>query len=318
MLEEYPLVTCTIYTYRNLKYIYEALDSVFIQDYPNIELNIQDDGTEEFPYDDICDYIEQNKRKNILCYDVHTNTENLGTVKSCNIAIKNVHGKYMMDLSGDDVFFDNSVVSRVVSYFRKTNANVVVCRRLDCMESDLSPIGAMPEDCFRDDIMSLDTSQKQFMALALGRSHLVFCGACVYFDADFMKSRGGYDEHYKLAEDFTFFMEYLHDGGVASFAWDIISIRYRRGGISTGHSINTVLAEDVLTSYNQYILPDIEKFDFISRIRLRYLMNVLQLQNVNPDYNATLFHLKHFVPAGIGAFYKLKDKVRKTVYSIRM
>ena len=55
-------------TYKKFDYLYEALDSVFIQDYPNIEIIIGDDCSPEFPRKEIDQYIESAQSIRILIY----------------------------------------------------------------------------------------------------------------------------------------------------------------------------------------------------------------------------------------------------------
>lgn len=47
---EDELISISILTYRNYRYLYEALESVFSQDYSNIELIVSDDGSDNFPW----------------------------------------------------------------------------------------------------------------------------------------------------------------------------------------------------------------------------------------------------------------------------
>ena len=62
---EDELISISILTYRNYRYLYEALESVFSQDYSNIELIVSDDGSDNFPEDEIRTYIQKNKKNNI-------------------------------------------------------------------------------------------------------------------------------------------------------------------------------------------------------------------------------------------------------------
>ena len=81
-------ISVIILSYKNFDYIYEAIDSVFEQSYPSIELIIADDCSENYPGELLQKYIQENKRKNILSCCVYSNSTNYGTVKNLNTAIK--------------------------------------------------------------------------------------------------------------------------------------------------------------------------------------------------------------------------------------
>jgi len=59
------LFSVLLVSYKNLPYIYDAINSVLDQDYPDIELIICDDGTEEFQEKEYADYIKLNNKGNI-------------------------------------------------------------------------------------------------------------------------------------------------------------------------------------------------------------------------------------------------------------
>ena len=48
-MDNMPLVTIILMTYKKFDNIFKALDSVFCQTYSNIELIVTDDGSPNFP-----------------------------------------------------------------------------------------------------------------------------------------------------------------------------------------------------------------------------------------------------------------------------
>ena len=102
-MHEYPLISIIISSYRQMHFIFLAIDSVLKQDYPNIELIVTDDGTDDFNITDVKHYIECNNRGNISRIKVLKNSVNVGTVKNLNGALAVVEGKYVMFLDGDDL-----------------------------------------------------------------------------------------------------------------------------------------------------------------------------------------------------------------------
>ncbi|WP_133964871.1 glycosyltransferase [Eubacterium limosum] len=83
-------VTCIVLSYNNIEFIYEAINSVLLQDYMNIELIISDDGSENFDVGEIKNYVEKNKGENIEKLIVNKNVVNIGTVKILTMLLRNL------------------------------------------------------------------------------------------------------------------------------------------------------------------------------------------------------------------------------------
>ena len=108
--DNYPLVTSIVICYKKFDYLYEAISSILNQDYPFIQLIISDDASGNFPESEIREYIEKNKKKNIIETKIIVNEKNLGTVRNLNNAQKAGSGEYYIGLSGDDVFYNNNTM----------------------------------------------------------------------------------------------------------------------------------------------------------------------------------------------------------------
>ena len=48
-MKQFELISVVVITYREFSYIYETIDSILQQDYPNIEIVITDDASLDFP-----------------------------------------------------------------------------------------------------------------------------------------------------------------------------------------------------------------------------------------------------------------------------
>ena len=59
------LYTIVLTHYNQMEYIEEALDSVFIQNYPNIELLITDDASKNFDENKVTEYIKKHNPKSV-------------------------------------------------------------------------------------------------------------------------------------------------------------------------------------------------------------------------------------------------------------
>ncbi|MCL2089180.1 MAG: glycosyltransferase [Oscillospiraceae bacterium] len=259
MTDTKPLVTCIILAYKKYDYLFDAIDSVLMQNYPNIELVIADDGSPDFPLSDVALYINDRKGDNIRNILVYSNERNLGTVKSYNIAISKSSGQYFVSLASDDAFYDQEVISRVADRFVTTGAIVLLCSQLYC-DGDLRPLRYCPSKRRVKKIEKLDTPQKQFRNLNFWTLIDTPCGAATYFSRECVEKYGYYDEQYLLVEDCTRIAAVSRKGGIYSFAYDIVSVKYRMGGMSQENSkvispTKAKLLKDVVLCFEKEILP---------------------------------------------------------------
>ena len=107
-----PLVSLVVLTYNQEQYIRETLDSVFSQDYNNLEIVISDDCSADRTYDIIMEYKDRYEGSHRLI--VNRNKTNMGLVNHYNNVLLNyVHGEYFFGCGGDDVLLSTSVSTSV-------------------------------------------------------------------------------------------------------------------------------------------------------------------------------------------------------------
>ena len=112
-----PLVSIFVTYYNTGEIVYETLDSVFAQDYSNIELIVSDDYSERVPMGDIESYIDSHKGDNIKNVIVRRNDCNVGTVKHVEIIRGLCNGEFCFGIAGDDLFGSNDVISKMVERY---------------------------------------------------------------------------------------------------------------------------------------------------------------------------------------------------------
>ncbi len=110
------LASITVICYNNLQYIYQCLDSILEQSYPNIEIVISDDHSENFEGEKIREYIDKNNKGNISNCIINQNNENFGLTKNLNEAIKLTNGDYIITISGDDLFYSSETIRTIVNF----------------------------------------------------------------------------------------------------------------------------------------------------------------------------------------------------------
>ena len=243
--KEFPLVTVNMLTYKKFDYLEAALNSVFVQDYPNIEIIISDDGSPNF-YKEYIENILNKKTNNIKNVQIIHHDVNLGTVKNLNNCIKLSSGKYFIGLSSDDMFADERVISDVVNYFEKSSAFIITSKRA-VFENNLNDYKVLPD---QKDIQYF-YNDKLFQRLVIGN---FISGACTFYSKELFKKMGLFDEEYILLEDYPYYL-FLARNNIKFHFLDRITVFHRLGGISNSKKINPVLKKDSLLAIKKEILP---------------------------------------------------------------
>jgi glycosyltransferase involved in cell wall biosynthesis len=118
---KYPLVTFFIVSYNQEKYIAEAIDGAFAQDYPNLEIIISDDCSRDGTWDII--QTKANQYKGPHKVTINRNEPNIGPREHFNKVLYELsHGEIIVIAAGDDISRKDRV-SRCVEVMDK-NPNV--------------------------------------------------------------------------------------------------------------------------------------------------------------------------------------------------
>jgi alpha-1,3-rhamnosyltransferase len=118
-LTSFPLVSVIIPAYNHEKYITKALESVFKQNYPQIEVIVIDDKSKDDTKLVLRDLLKKYNFKFIR------NEKNMGLTKSLNIALVHTKGKYIAILAGDDYWMPDK--TKIQVEFMEQNLNVAAC-----------------------------------------------------------------------------------------------------------------------------------------------------------------------------------------------
>ena len=101
-MKEYPSVSVVIPFFNSEKFFEETIQSVFAQSYPDWELLLVDDGSEDNSSNIALNYAKQYPDK--VYYLEHENHANKGTSATRNLGINNAKGKYIATLDSDDLW----------------------------------------------------------------------------------------------------------------------------------------------------------------------------------------------------------------------
>lgn len=302
---ELPLVSIVILTYKKFQHVWGAIDSVYCQDYPNIQLIISDDGSENFPQIEIEKYLGEKESINVQNYKIIHHEQNIGTVKNLNIAYGNADGEFIYPLSNDDIFTTSEIVSKITGVFLKTNCNVVVTSRMKCKE-DGEPICLIPLRSELKYVNKLNTREKQFEAFLTEQYYEMASGSALYLRKSFWESIGRFDEKYRLWEDGPFIAKALAVEKIET-CFDIVSIKYRIGGVSSGKKHPQLVIEKKLFDSSDKLIYAVQ-LNWLARKKIKF---DIERNNANSKQMIIFSYLKNPIGLLIRFLYKTKRKIAK-------
>ncbi|MFH1461117.1 MAG: glycosyltransferase family 2 protein [Patescibacteria group bacterium] len=112
MQQNHPLVSINLLAWNGQKYIKKCLDSVFEQTYPNLEINIIDNGSK----DNTPDYFKNLPDQPNL--RIAYNSQNIGFAAGHNQLIKRSQGKFILCLN-QDVILDKDFIKEAIRLFNQ-------------------------------------------------------------------------------------------------------------------------------------------------------------------------------------------------------
>lgn len=249
------LVSVVILTYKNFSGIEKNLNSIFEQDYPNIEIIISDDCSENFDLS----YIEnllKNKSVNIKKIEIIRNTKNLGTVKNFNNAIKNSTGDYILPLSQDDSFYSKNTITKIVNSFGES---LVISGIRKVVSEDGIEKGELPSIEEREILKY----RKLYNYLILNGN--LISGASTYYKREVFDKYDFFDENLFLLEDMPYYLKLMRNNENIKIL-DFSTIKYGDNGVSSFK--NPLLRNDYM---NLYLRESNEAKGYLKRyLKYRY------------------------------------------------
>lgn len=103
-----PKVSVCVPTYNYARYLPEAIESVLGQNFPNFELLIIDDASEDGTRQVVERYVREDPR-----VEFRVNPVNIGMVENWNLCLREARGEFVKFLFGDDLLASPDALSRM-------------------------------------------------------------------------------------------------------------------------------------------------------------------------------------------------------------
>ncbi len=284
MIKKQPLISIIVPAYKNYKYIYENLDSILAQDYPNIEIIVTDDASDDFDKKAIEKYLKTKSGNNIKRFLVNQNPKNLGTVKNLNNAIKLSKGDYVTFLAADDMLYNKHVFSKYINCFNSLpKKELIVVAQVGMYDIKLKRLIQYFVSKENQEKINKLPPKKLFGEMS---SKCILPGSSIFYKKELFKKYGYFDEKYKLVEDYSSALKFSRLGIKYNY-FDFVSSKHRDGGISHGNKIGEVHKSkqyelDILNTFKNEVLP--YKY-LLNKQQKKEFLKKIKEQQWNYSYN---------------------------------
>ncbi len=235
------LVSIIVLSYNNWDYYKECLDSIFSQNYKNIELIFSNDGYEHYNKIAIEKYINKNKSSNIKNVILNYNNKNLGTVKHLNKLLKISNGNYIKTIAVDDLLYEPSVIKNLVNTLKKSN-KLFCCGFIYAYDENMiNLLKKYPDPKMFNKLKKSSVKEKCKMLSISAKKTYPAPGR--FYSKKYFEKYGFYDEEYILQEDLMLLLTSLEKGLDEAFYFKPV-VKYRLGGMSNGKRKNCIFEED--------------------------------------------------------------------------
>jgi len=204
-----PLVSVVVITYNSATTVLETLESIKRQTYPNIEVILSDDGSTDNTVDIADKWINENKHYFVRSV-IKTSTTNTGTTKNCNRGVKSANGEFIKLIAGDDLLLSNCIED-LIEYCVKHNAQVAFSKVQIKAETESMKIEkTRGHECLFIDFFESSSERQRLEFLKGFKVGFYLIGAI--FTKTIYDVVGGFDENYKMMEDYPFYFRISWSG----------------------------------------------------------------------------------------------------------
>lgn len=245
-----PLASVVVLTYNSSATVLETLDSIKDQTYEKIELIITDDASKDNTVYLCSEWIKNNSSRFVNTYLISSDV-NLGTTANCNKGWKASSGDWVKLIAGDDRLLPNCI-SDNVSFIQKHKNAEIVFSKLRLFGNTIIPKKWICKDVgpfFRG------LTQRQ-LAIRLYRGNFLPASSA-WIKYSCLQKLGGYDEQFRLLEDWPFWMKAVSNGVKLWFLdKETVDYRFSENSVSNSESSESLLDSDTekgIQLANEYI-----------------------------------------------------------------
>lgn len=268
-MKKQPLVSVIVLTYNASKTITETLDSIYAQDYENLELVITDDASKDDTVSIAEDWIASHEDRFKSCV-LNIQSENSGVPANLNTGIRKANGQYLKIIAADDLLTPDCISVNVSAC--EENGYRYLFTWLKKFSVDKNGNKTFwyeePSHAFFN-----ATAKEQFNTLlSINRVY-----GCIFFtEKAYIEELGLYNEDYRLMEDYPMWLKMTMRGDKLHFL-NKITVLYRISESSlSNHVGKRVVNEGFALCHKKFVKNEI----FPHLIRQRKFITLLKHKRV--------------------------------------
>ena len=254
-MENKIFITVLLASYNSSKTIYETLDSIMMQKGPSLEVIVCDDGSEDFDGAAIREYVKK-KRPQLELTLLHQ-PQNIGTVRNLNAGLDLARGEWVMTLAADDCFAEADSITHLLQRAEKFGCRWVTAKTALCDEKLIQSGQSVPaEEIDR----AINEKNHKKLLFALCKGCCLAAGGTIY-QTQMLKEMGGFDEDYRLTEDWPLFIKQVRQGILPAVTEKEV-VLHRSGGVSRKKAgKNFAYQKDLITVLRKEVVPYLDTMD---------------------------------------------------------
>lgn len=223
-MQNEPLVSIIVVTYKSKYTVIETLDSIRNQDYQNIELIISDDCSPDNTVEICNDWLDK-FRDRFVSSQIVTTEKNTGVCGNLNRGVNASKGLWIKTIAGDDILEPNAITC-FVETARSGNYNLLCARMKTFPESE----AATRVQLFLDNNQFYWLNKQGENLYRRSLIQHILPGPGIFYSRALYDRIGGFDENYQQTEEWTFQIKAFK---VARFHYiDKCLVKYRVSGQS--------------------------------------------------------------------------------------
>lgn len=298
----YDLVSVVIITYNSSQYVCETLDSIYNQDYNNIEVIISDDSSKDNTIEVVKEWLDKNGHRFVRS-EIVTTPFNTGLPANCNRGIRASSGEWVKILAGDDLLMSNCI-STYMSFVQSHPDNKVLFARskpFRAIGNDKTYLTSVPSDDKLDYITKFNESSAHEQFRILLRDGCFIQAPTVFAQTSFLKDNP-YPEKYKFEEDYPMWLKLTKQGSrlYILFKETVMyrkdnSLSRRKNDYYSRCYMSTrelLFWNECLDYFKQENLPD--AYARYRKVLLRYELTEAFLQNRKNKFNSVILKIFDF------------------------
>lgn len=218
------LVSIVVITYYSAEYVLETLDSIYAQTYPNIELIIADDASQDQTIA-LCEkWLAENSARFVKAKLIKVE-QNTGTAGNCNRGVVQSSGEWIKIIAGDDCL-EEKIIAEYIDFVDKNPEAKCVYANVNIYDNIFNEKYLLPQRNLRDLAINQPdvTANEQFHLLL--RSNPVWAST-IMTRKDILLQIGMFNEKYAIFEDRPMLLELTRNGHKIYYL-DIVGAKYRR------------------------------------------------------------------------------------------